>query len=63
VSRRVWKVVETKAGEVRIAEAEGKRKEGEKGKKTIRKGAEEEKTKERKNDGGKEDSEGIGNLG
>ena len=46
--RRVWKAVEAKIREVRMAEAEGGRKEGRRRKETKRERKEKEETKEKK---------------
>ena len=59
----VWNVVETKAGEVGIAEAKGGRREGGSRKKMRKKGKEAEKTKERQKNRSIKDSRGVGNLG
>ena len=57
----MWKVVETKSGETRIAKAERRRGKRGSRKKTREKGKE-EKT-EGENNRYKEDSRGMGNLG
>ena len=62
MSREVWKIVETDTGKIRVAEIEGGRdKEGSR-KETRRKRGKEE-TKEGKNNGSKESSKGMGNMG
>jgi len=63
VPRRVWKAVEAKIREVRMAEAEGGRKEGRRRKETKRERKEKEETKERKNNRDKEDNRRMENLG
>ena len=57
--REMWEVVETKVGEVRVAEAKerkGRKETGGKGRKT------EEKAEERKNNRCKKDSKRVGDL-
>jgi len=67
VSRRMWKVVETKAEKISMAETE--RRGGKRGsrigarRKGKGKGEKTEKTKEEKNDRYKKNSERIGNMG
>ena len=69
MSRGVWKTVETKAREVRVAEVEGRGKEGRRGKEARREGTkkrgrkEEEKTQEGKNDRSEESGRRMGDLG
>jgi len=69
MSREVWETVETKARKVRVAEAEGRKKEGRRGKEMIREGIkkrrrkEGEKTQEEKNDRSKESGRRMGDLG
>ena len=46
MSREVWETVETKARKVRVVEAEGRRKEGRRGKEMIREGIKKRKRKE-----------------
>jgi len=58
--KRVWKAMETKAGEIRVEKAEGKREE------TRKEGIEEEKkkkTKKGKNNRSEEDGRRMGDLG
>ena len=62
MSRGMWKVVETKSGETRMAKAE--RRKGKRGsRKKTREKEKEEKTEEGENNRYKEDSRGMGNLG
>jgi len=62
MSRGVWKAVETSVREVRMGEAERRRSEGRGRKKERRKGEEEE-TEKGEDDGGKESSRRVGNIG
>jgi len=62
VSRRVWKVVENKAGKTGVAEAE-QRREQRKREKEARKERIEEKTKKEETNGSKKSSRRIGDLG
>ena len=58
----MWKTVETKAGEIRIAKAERRR--GKRGsRKKVRGKGKGEKTKEEENNRCEESSKGVGNLG
>ena len=58
----MWKTVETKAGEIRIAKA--KRRRGKRGSRKKARGKEKgEKTEEEENNRCKESSRGVGNLG
>jgi len=61
VPRRVWEAVETRTGEIRVAEAEGGRSQGRSRKKVIIKGKEE--TKRKENGRNKKSSRRVGNLG
>ena len=67
VPRRMWKAVAAKTGEVRIAKAEGRRKERRRRKETRRERGEEEerkgKEKETKNNIDKKYSGRMGDLG
>ena len=66
MSGGVWKVVETKAGKVRIAKAEGGEAEGRRRKEARRKRGEEKekaKAKERKKAGSMKDSRRVEDLG
>ena len=67
VSRRMWETVETKKGEVGMAEAKGRRKEERRGEEIKRKGRRKEtkkqKTERRKNNRDKKDNRRMGDLG
>ena len=55
----MWEIVETKAGEVRMAKAEGRRRE----KRSRKKKKKKEKGKETKRNGSMKDSRRVGDLG
>jgi len=65
VLRRMWKTMETKTENDRMAEAEGGRGKGKSRKEMRRKGETKEtkETKEGKDDGSKESSRRIGDMG
>ena len=63
VSWRVWKVVETKVGKVRVEKTKEERKKREREEKGRTKRTEKEKTKEGGNNGSKEGNRGMVNFG
>ena len=60
--REVWKTVKADAGKIRMAETKGERGKGRSRKEMRRKRGKEEK-KEGEDDGSKESSRSIGNMG
>jgi len=64
MSRRVWKTVETSAREVGIGETKGRRgKRGSREEEKEKEEGKEEKTKKGENNGSKESSRRMGNMG